>query len=204
MASDATRPPKKRLASCIPCRERHTKCGKQRPVCSSCSSAKHHRDCTYESKRPLRFRLTFSHPQNGDAAPDVRPGHSTAGSPIAPYQLSTSPWNSQAQSPETRTPSVFPAQQPSDPSPQDQQVQRETSGTPYAVTPCAIASEVAPGGSVSHSSQVPGRLRRWSSLSNRTECDIFAFYTRSLGRWVCCTCVTSLQHSTVLTWLSWT
>lgn len=178
----ASPPPKKRLASCIPCRERHTKCGKERPICSSCRSAQDYRECIYQSKRPLRFRLTFSDPQplsqSDNVAHSTQSNESTTGASTSPGQshASTGSWNLEAQE-LARTHSV---QQLAVPSLNDQQMVREASES----------SLVAPDTFRLHGSQCYPRLasshpNRWRPLSNRTESDIFAFYARSLGHWVC-------------------
>lgn len=177
-----TPPPQKRLASCLPCRERHIKCGKERPVCSSCSSAKHHRHCAYESKRALRFRLTFAQPHPQPHAPtsrsasggtDPRSSTSTAGPPT--------PSNNSQHHDIGFTPStlsVLSVLNPPDSSdPNDQQL-REEALVPQSKTPSDF------GPDASHSVQVFERSGRWPSLADRTECDIFAFYVRSLAHWV--------------------
>lgn len=181
-------PPKKRLASCVPCRERHIKCSKERPACSSCRSSKHHRSCTYESKRPIRFRLTFAQPhphlQRSSVAPGEGDAHPrSADSPKYSYQQSASSQNPEGHLSGTaaRTPSTLSFHDFPGPLPDDQQVQRGEGGCD---TNGALFSTV--GSNSAYSSPNSGRSSHWVSLSNRTECDIFAFYTRSLGHWVRC------------------
>lgn len=179
-------PPKKRLASCIPCRERHAKCGKERPVCSSCRSAQEYRECTYQSKRPLRFRSTFSDPrslpQSDNAAHIVHSNDPTTSPSISSRQshASTGSWNLEAQGPARMMRLGHSVQQLASTRLDNQQVVREASET----------SLVAPDTVRLHGSQwsphlVSSHQNRWHPLSNRTESDIFAFYARSLGYWVC-------------------
>ena len=177
-----------RTPSCIPCRERHLKCSKQRPECTNCRSAKHIRYCTYETKRPLRFResktsmlLATDPPKAIEWPSSIEEQRTVNRVSIVNASLSPRAQTIGWLSPFHQTPvSTEPKGQYS--SGLSPVLAQNAEDLPPSESHVEVPDQ---GPSCTNSDPPAQDWRVTSPLSNRIESDVFAFYTECLGNWVC-------------------
>lgn len=204
--------------ACKPCRERHLKCDRALPVCSTCQKSRYLQECTYDTTE-IRFRTSLAplpalreerdgrrrarssphpvEPEPGRLAQTPRSADShvsdNSGTPVSCE--ASQPVHPLAGSPTTPTSHASPPDRPDGFGLLTQAISAapEAADAPQPSVAVVLEHDTPssvqfPGTSCPSFTSSPPGL--FHSISDRTEARIFDFYLSNAGSWVRCSCIT--------------